>query len=46
VQTGQTVNGELEVFGNLAGGDEVVTIATDAIHSGDSVRVQAGTAGH
>jgi membrane fusion protein, multidrug efflux system len=46
VQTGQTVNGELEVFGDLAPGDEVVKIATDAIHSGDAVRVQAGTAGH
>ena len=46
VQTGQTVNGELEVFGDLAAGDEVVRIATDAIHSGDAVRVQAGAAGH
>jgi len=43
VQTGQTVNGELEVFGDLVAGDEVVKIATDAIHSGDAVRVQAGT---
>ena len=46
VQTGQTVNGESEVFGDLAGGDQVVKIATDAIHSGDAVRVQSGTAGH
>ena len=41
VQTGQTVNGELEVFGNLIAGDQVVKIASDAIHSGDTVRVQA-----
>ena len=42
VQTGQTVNGEMEVFGDLAAGDQVVKIATDAIHSGDAVRVQTG----
>ena len=46
VQTGQTVNGEMEVFGSLAAGDQVVKIATDAIHSGDAVRVQAGTGSH
>jgi RND family efflux transporter MFP subunit len=46
VQTGQTVNGELEVFGDLAAGDQVVKIATDAIHSGDAVRVQAPATGH
>jgi RND family efflux transporter MFP subunit len=40
VQTGQTVNGDLEVFGDLAAGDQVVKIATDAIHAGDAVRVQ------
>lgn len=44
VQTGQTVSGEVEVFGGLAAGDQVVKIATDAIHSGDAVR--PGTAGH
>jgi hypothetical protein len=42
VQTGQTVNGEVEVFGGLAAGDQVVKIASDAIHSGDAVRTQAG----
>ncbi len=41
VQTGQTVNGEVEVFGALAAGDQVVKIGTDAIHAGDAVRVQA-----
>ena len=46
VQTGQTVNGEIEVFGDLAEGDQVVKIATDAIHSGEAVRRQAGTASH
>jgi membrane fusion protein (multidrug efflux system) len=40
VQTGQTVNSDVEVFGDLAAGDEVVKTASDAIHSGDPVRVQ------
>jgi membrane fusion protein, multidrug efflux system len=40
VQTGQTLNGEIEVFGDLAAGDQVVKIASDAIHSGDALRVQ------
>ncbi len=38
VQTGQTVNGEIEVFGDLKAGDNVVKAATDAIHSGDKVQ--------
>lgn len=46
VQTGQTVNGEIEVFGDLAEGDQVVKTATDAIHSGDAVRAQGAGAGH
>lgn len=45
VQTGQTVTGEVEVFGDLAAGDPVVKIASDAIHAGDAVRVQ-NAAGH
>ena len=40
VQTGQTVNGDIEVFGDLTVGDEVVKTASDVIHSGDPVRVQ------
>jgi membrane fusion protein, multidrug efflux system len=40
VQTGQTVNTEIEVFGDLAAGDQVIKIATDAIHSGDAVHAQ------
>jgi membrane fusion protein, multidrug efflux system len=40
VQAGQTVNGDIEVFGELTAGDEVVKTASDAIHSGDPVRVQ------
>jgi membrane fusion protein, multidrug efflux system len=40
VQTGQSVSGEIEVFGDLSAGDQVVKIASDAIHSGDPVRVQ------
>jgi membrane fusion protein (multidrug efflux system) len=42
VKTGETVNGEVEVFGDIAAGDQVVKLATDAIHSGDTVRVQGG----
>jgi RND family efflux transporter MFP subunit len=41
VQTGQSINGNLEVFGELAAGDQVVKIASDAIHSGDAVRVNS-----
>jgi membrane fusion protein, multidrug efflux system len=40
VQTGQTVNSDIEVFGDLTAGDQVVKTASDAIHSGDPVRVQ------
>jgi membrane fusion protein (multidrug efflux system) len=43
VQTGQTVDGEIEVFGELAQGDQVVKTASDAIHSGETVRVQTTT---
>jgi membrane fusion protein (multidrug efflux system) len=45
VQTGQTVNGEIEVFGALKAGDQVIKAATDAIHSGDKLQVTQG-AGH
>jgi RND family efflux transporter MFP subunit len=41
VQTGQTQEGEIEVFGDLKAGDQVVKSATDAIHSGDKLQVQA-----
>jgi RND family efflux transporter MFP subunit len=41
VQTGQTVSGDIEVFGELASGDQVVKAASDAIHAGDEVRVQS-----
>ena len=41
VQTGQTVNGEMEVFGDLHSGDQVVRIATDAIRNGQSVNVRS-----
>jgi RND family efflux transporter MFP subunit len=43
VQTGQSVNGDIEVFGDLAAGDQVVKTASDAIHSGDSVQTQASS---
>jgi membrane fusion protein, multidrug efflux system len=45
VQTGQTVNGQIEVFGNLKPGDEVVKTASDAIRAGDSVHVQNSAGG-
>ena len=41
VQTGQTVAGDIEVFGDLNANDQVVKIASDAIHSGDKVQTQA-----
>lgn len=41
VQTGQTVGGDIEVFGELKAGDQVIKNATDAIHSGDKVQVQS-----
>src|SRR5579863_7909224 len=46
VQTGQTVQGDVEVFGDLAAGDQVVKTASDAIHAGDAVRVQGGSPPH
>jgi RND family efflux transporter MFP subunit len=39
VQTGQTADGKVEVFGAIHAGDQVVKTATDAIHSGDAVTV-------
>lgn len=44
VQTGQTVGGEIEVFGELRAGDKVVKAATDAIHAGDPVQIAPGEA--
>jgi membrane fusion protein (multidrug efflux system) len=40
VQTGQTVNGEIEIFGDLKAEDQVIKMATDAIHSGDKVQAK------
>jgi membrane fusion protein (multidrug efflux system) len=40
VQTDRTVNGEIEVFGDLTGGDEVVRTASDVLHPGERVRGQ------
>jgi RND family efflux transporter MFP subunit len=45
VQTGQSLDGGIEVFGDLASGDQVVKVASDAIHSGDAVRVNAASPG-
>ena len=41
VQTGQTVAGDIEVFGDLNANDQIVKTASDAIHSGDKVQTQA-----
>jgi hypothetical protein len=40
VKTGATVNGKIEVFGDLQSGDVVVTNATDSIRSGTVVSAQ------
>jgi RND family efflux transporter MFP subunit len=37
VQTGQTVNGEIEIFGDLHAGDQVVRTASDSIRNGLAV---------
>jgi membrane fusion protein, multidrug efflux system len=39
VTTGLSVNGNIEVFGDLNAGDEVIRNATDAIHSGQQVKI-------
>jgi membrane fusion protein, multidrug efflux system len=44
VQTGQTIAAEIEVFGDLTAGDQVVKAASDAVHSGDPVRAQSSVA--
>lgn len=41
VQTGETVNGEIEVFGDLKPGDQVVRTASDSIRAGQQVNVNA-----
>jgi RND family efflux transporter MFP subunit len=41
VQTGQTVNTEVEVFGGLQAGDEVVRTASDSIRNGQEVNTKA-----
>jgi RND family efflux transporter MFP subunit len=41
VQTGETVNSEMEVFGDLHSGDQVVRMASDAIRNGQSVVVHS-----
>lgn len=40
VQTGETFNGDVEVFGDLHSGDQVVRTASDSIRSGQSVTVR------
>jgi RND family efflux transporter MFP subunit len=41
VQTGQTANGEVEIFGDLHAGDHVVRTASDSIRNGQQVNVRA-----
>jgi membrane fusion protein, multidrug efflux system len=41
VQAGQSVVGDIEVFGDLTAGDQVIKTASDAIHTGDAVRAQS-----
>jgi RND family efflux transporter MFP subunit len=41
VQTAQTVNGNIEVFGDLHAGDQVVRTASDSIRNGQAVSVRA-----
>lgn len=43
VQTGQSLSGDIEVFGDLSSGDQIVKIASDAIHSGDIVSTPASS---
>jgi RND family efflux transporter MFP subunit len=44
VQTGQSLSGDIEVFGDLSSGDQVVKTASDAIHSGDVISASGSTA--
>jgi RND family efflux transporter MFP subunit len=44
VQTGQTVDGSIEVFGDLHGGDEVVRTASDSIRNGQQVNAHPAKA--
>lgn len=41
VQSGQSANGDIEIFGDLRAGDQVVRTASDAIRNGQSVSVRA-----
>jgi hypothetical protein len=41
VQSGQTVNGEVEVFGDLRPGDQVVRTASDSIRNGQALTVHS-----
>ena len=40
VQTGQSVDGEVEIFGDLHAGDQVVRTASDSIRNGQSVSIR------
>ncbi len=41
VETGQSANGQIEVFGDLQPGDQILSAGTDAIRPGEAVQTQA-----
>jgi len=41
VQTGQAANGDMEVFGDLHSGDQVIRTASDSIRNGQAVNIRA-----
>ena len=41
VQSGETVNGQVEVFGDLHAGDQIIRIASDSIKNGQSVSARS-----
>jgi hypothetical protein len=45
VQTGQSVNGEIEVVGELHSGEQVVRRATDSIRDGEKINPRLVTDG-
>jgi len=40
VQTGQSANGDTEIFGDVHSGDQVVRTASDSIRNGQSVNAR------
>jgi hypothetical protein len=46
VVTGLSVNGNIEVFGDLKPGDEAIRNATDAIRHGEQVKTRSPQSQH